>query len=178
MAYLKNKLQLGESKSASVLVLHMTLTMLMLFFPLLANAWLTNGRDAMTNMALPQAKMSNSSVWLIVSYEKRWSCRPTISLILFHGKNLGAPLRQNKINSKSDQLSITVDGSTFTNETKGTIYANGLELAMFAPSGLVGALKNARTVVARSELLSVGGFDFSGSKNFETSNSAALANCN
>lgn len=165
------------SKRESFVALHMLLAMLTLFCPIIANAWFANGRDAITNMKLLQAKMPDTSVWLIVSYEKRWSCRPNISLILFHGQKLGAPLRQGKFNNRVDQLSITVDGSTFTGETKGTIYANGVELAMFAPSGLIGVLKNARTVIARSELLSVGGFDFSGSKDFGEANAAALANC-
>lgn len=160
-------------------VLQVTLAMLTAFFALAANAqWVANGRDAVLTMSLPQARSPDTSAVLIVAYEKRWSCRAAVSVLLVSGRQLGTPVRQDKFSKKDDQLSIHVDGSVFTAETKATVYTNGWELAYFAPPGLVDALKKARSVIARpGSGMGVGGFDFSGVTGFEAANAAALANC-
>ncbi|MEO8442162.1 MAG: hypothetical protein ABI547_06710 [Betaproteobacteria bacterium] len=161
-------------------VLRMTLATLTVFFPLVANAhWVANGRDAMLTMSLPQAKKPDTSAVITVSYEKRWSCRAAVSVLLVSGRTLGTPVRQDTFTKRDDQLSITVDGSVFTAETKATLYTNGWEFAIFAPLGLVGALKKARSVIARpGSGMGVGGFDFSDGTGFEAANATALANCN
>lgn len=148
----------------------------------LASAWVqanwgANGRDAMLNMSLPQAKRPDTNVTLIISYEKRWSCRPAVSVILMNGRTLGSPISQQTTNSRGDQLSIVVDGKVFTAETKFNQYSNGMELAMIAPGGLVEALSVARSVIARFGSQR-GGFDFSDGRGFSAANSTALANCN
>lgn len=156
-----------------------TLGLLAACLPFVANAqWIVNGRDAVLTMSLPQAKKPDTSAIILVSYEKRWSCRPAVSILLVTGRQLGAPVRQDKFNKRNDQLSITVDGSAFTTETKATLYTNGWELVYFAPPGLIEALKKARSVIARpGSGMGVAGFDFSGATGFEAANAAALVNC-
>lgn len=160
-------------------ILQITLAMLTALFALAASAqWVPKGRDAVLTMSLPQARNPNASAVLVVSYEKRWSCRPAVSVLLVSGPQLGTPVRQEKFSKKDDQLSIHVDGSIFTAETKATLYTNGWELAYFAPPGLLDALKKARSIIARpGSGMGVGGFDFSGGTGFEAANAAAQANC-
>jgi hypothetical protein len=114
----------------------------------------------MLSMSLPQAKTPDTNVIFIISYEKRWSCRPALSVLLMNGRKLGSPKSQETTKRRGDQLSIIVDGKVFTSETKVNLYSNGMELVMFAPSGLVDALGAPRSVIERfgSQL---GGFDFS-----------------
>ena len=109
--------------------------------PLLAHAqWVANGRDVMFTMYLPQAKKPDTHAILVVSYEKRWSCRPAVSAMLMTGRKLGVPERQATERKREDQLSIVVDGRVFTAETKVTMYSNAMELAMFAPPGFIEAM--------------------------------------
>lgn len=148
------------------------------FLPLLSFAqWLANGTDATYTMYLPQAKKPDTNAIFIVSYEKRWSCRPAVSVILASGRKLGVAERQETLKKRDDQLSIVIDGQTFSGETKMTMYSNGMELAMFAPPGLVEALaKQPTSVVAR---LGAGlrGFDFSDGLGFADANAAVYAKC-
>ena len=139
--------------------------------------WVANGRDAMLNMSLPQVKKPDTNVTLIISYEKRWSCRPAVAVLLMNGRTLGLPKSQQTTTSRDDQLSIIVDGKVFTAETKFNLYSNGMELAMIAPSGLVAALAAPHSVIARFGSQR-GGFDFSDGRGFSAANSTALASCN
>ncbi len=160
-------------------VLQISLVILPALFPFTATAqWIANGRDAVLSMSLPQARKPDTSTALIVSYDKRWSCRAAVSVLLVSGRQLGTPLRQDRFNKRDDQLSLHIDGSVFTAQTKATLYTNGWELAYFAPPGLIDALKRARSVIARpGSGMGVGGFDFSAGTGFEAANAAALANC-
>lgn len=139
--------------------------------------WVANGTDAAYNMYLPQAKKQDTNAVFIVSYDKRWSCRPAVSVMLVSGRKLGAAERQETLKNGDDQLSIVIDGKVFTGVTKLTMYSNGMELAMFAPSGLVEALgKQPTSVVARLGK-GLGGFDFSDGIGFANANAAAHAKC-
>ena len=139
--------------------------------------WVAKGRDAVYNMYLPQAKKPDTNALIIVSYDKRWACRPSVSVMMISGKQLGAPERQATMKKVEDQLLIIVDGKRFTEATKLTMYSNGLEMAMFAPPGLVEALNsNPKSVVAKvGEKL--GGFDFSDGTGFASANAAAKNSC-
>lgn len=152
----------------------------MLFgIPTFAHAqWIAKGRDAIFNMYLPQAKKADTNAMIIVSYDKRWSCKPAVSVMLVSGRQLGSAEKQTTVKKTSDQLTIVVDGKRFTDTTKLTMYSNGIELAMFAPSGLVEALaQNPKSVVAKLGE-GLGGFDFSDGAGFQKANLAAAANCN
>ena len=139
--------------------------------------WVQNGHDVMFTMYLPQAKKPDTNAIFIISYEIRWSCRPAVSVMLMAGRKLGSPQRQATDQKREDQLSIIIDGRTFTDETKVTLYSNAVELAMFAPSGLVEALKSQpKSVIARMGP-GFGGFDFSDGTGFSRANAAAVANC-
>ncbi len=110
--------------------------------PLLAHAqWVPNGREVMFTMYLPQAKKPDTNAIFVISYEKRWSCRPAISVMLMTGRKLGTPERQATERKREDQLLIVIDGRVFTDETKVTMYSNAMELAMSAPPGLIDAMK-------------------------------------
>jgi len=139
--------------------------------------WVSNGRDAMYTMYLPQARKPDTHAILLVSFEKRWSCRPIISVMLMVGRKLGAPERQATESKREDQLSIVVDGKAFTNETKVTKYSNGMELAMFAPPGLIDALKSQPSSVIARLGAGLSGFDFSGAQGFSAASASALAAC-
>ena len=129
-------------------------------------------------MYLPQAKKADTNAMIIVSYEKRWSCKPAVSVMLVSGRQLGSPEKQTTIKKTSDQLTLIVDGRRFTDTTKLTMYSNGMEMAMFAPAGLVEALaQRPKSVVARLGE-GLGGFDFSDGTGFQSANSTAAANCN
>ncbi len=139
--------------------------------------WVANGRDATFTMQLPQAKKADTHAVFLVTYESRWSCRPAVSVILMTGRSLGTPQRQSTERLRKDQLSIEVDGRRFYGETKVTMYTNAMELAMFAPDGLIDALRSdPRTVIARLGE-GLGGFDFSDGKGFARANAAAQAAC-
>lgn len=147
--------------------------------PMLAHAqWAPNGRDAGFAMYLPQAKKPDTHAIFVVSYEKRWSCRPAISVLLMTGRKLGGAQKQVTSRKSEDQLSISVDGRMFTAETKVTIYSNGMELAMFAPPGFIESMnQQPHSVVAR--LGATGGsFDFSSGTGFSAANKVAASNCN
>lgn len=142
-----------------------------------AAQWVANGRDAMYSMHLPQAKKPDTHALFLVAYEKRWSCRPAVSVILMTGRKLGAAQRQTTEKKPNDQLSIVVDGRTFTAETKVTMYSNAMELAMFAPVALIDALaRSPKSVVARLGA-GLGGFDFSDAQGFAVANDAARKAC-
>ena len=151
---------------------------LLVGYPTLAHAqWITKGRDAIFNMYLPQAKKADTNAIIIVFYDKRWSCRPAVSVMLVSGRQLGSPEKQTTVKKTADQLTLIVDGKRFTDTTKVTMYSNGMELAMFAPPGLVDALaQNPKSVVARLGE-GLGGFDFSDGTGFLSANTAAAANC-
>lgn len=140
-------------------------------------SWTVNGRDALLSMYLPQAKKPDTHAVLIVSYEKRWSCRPAISVLLFSGLKLGTPERQVQSKKAADQLHVLVDGKEFTGETKTTFYSNGVERAMFAQHGLVEALKQRPRSVQVRLGAGLGEFDFSDGTGFQAANAAASANC-
>lgn len=147
--------------------------------PLLAHAqWVPNGRELMFTMYLPQAKKPDTNAIFIISYEKRWSCRPAISVMLMSGRKLGTPKRQVTERKPEDQLSIEVDGRVFTAETNVTIYSNAMELAMFAPTGLIDAMKKQPASIVARLGSGLGGFDFSDGKGFAAANAVAAANCN
>ena len=152
---------------------------LLVGFPTFAHAqWISKGRDAIFNMYLPQAKKAETNAMIIVSYDKRWSCKPAVSVMLVSGQQLGSAEKQATVKKASDQLIIIVNGKQFTDTTKLTMYSNGMELAMFAPSGLVEALaQNPKSVVAKIGE-GLGGFDFSDGTGFRAANSVAAANCN
>jgi len=121
--------------------------------------------------------MPDTNVLFIVSYEKRFKCRPAVSVLLMTGRKLGAPERQFTERKRKDQLSINVDGRQFTAETKITKYVSGMEFAMFAPGGLIEALKsNPKTLQARIGA-GMGGFDFSDGTGFNAANADAQKNC-
>lgn len=142
-----------------------------------AAQWTANGRDAIFTMYLPQAKMPDTYALFAISYEKRWNCRPAVSVILMTGRKLGTPERQFTKRKREEQLSINVDGRIFTAETKITKYSNAMELAMLAPPGLINAMRaRPRTVHARLGT-GMGGFDFSDGTGFTAANAAAQANC-
>jgi hypothetical protein len=160
-----------------------TLRSLLLAFagllPLLVHAqWVSNGRDAMFTMYLPQAKKPDTHAIFVVSYEKRWSCRPAISVMLMTGRKLGAPKHQVTERKREDQLSIVIDGRVFTDETKVTMYSNAMELAMFAPPGFIEAMKKPPSSVIVRVGAGLGGFDFSDGRDFAAANAAAATNCN
>ena len=97
--------------------------------------------------------------------------------MLVSDRQLGSPEKQTTVKKTADQLILIVDGKRFTDTTKVTMYSNGMELAMFAPPGLLDALaQNPKSVIARvgEEL---GGFDFSDGTGFRSANTAAAANC-
>lgn len=145
--------------------------------PMLAQAnWVANGRDAILSMSLPQSKKPDTNAVLIISYEKRVSCHPTVSVLLMNGRTLGSPKSQQKSESRDDQLSIIVDGKVFTAESVLNIYTNGMEMAMLAPHGLVDALVAPRSVIARFGSQR-GGLDFPVGTNFSAANLTALAGC-
>jgi hypothetical protein len=147
--------------------------------PLLTHAqWVANGRDAMLTISLPQSKKPDTNAIFIISYEKRWSCRPTVSVMLVSGRKLGAPEGQETFKKRGDLLEIVIDGKKFSGETKQTTYANGMELAMFAPIGLVDALKNQPTTVVAQFGEGLGGVNFSYNKGFSTAIASATAACN
>lgn len=147
--------------------------------PLLAHAqWIPNGREAMFTMYLPQAKKPDTNAVFVISYEKRWSCRSAISVMLITGRKLGSPERQATERKREDQLSIVIDGRVFTDETKVTMYSNAMELAMFAPAGLIDAMKKQPVSVVARLGSGLGGFDFSDGKGFAAANAVAAANCN
>lgn len=152
---------------------------LVLLYPLLAQAqWVTTGRDAMYTMYLPQAKKPETNAIFIVSYERERSCLPAVSVMLVSGRKLGPPERQTTVKKRKDQLSIVVDGRVFSGETKLTIYSNGMELAMFAPAGLVEAMSKQPTSVVARLGTGLGSFDFSDGRGFSAANAAAYAKCN
>lgn len=140
--------------------------------------WVAKGSDAMFTIYLPQGKKPDTNALFIISYEKRWSCLPAVSVMLMSSRKLGTPVSQETFKKRADLLSIEIDGRSFSGETKQTIYSNAMELAMIAPVGLVEALnKQPTTVIARLGE-GLGGFDFSDGKGFSTANAAASANCN
>lgn len=145
---------------------------------MLAHAqWVSNGRDVMFAMYIPQAKKPDTHAVFMLSYEKRSYCRPAVSVMLMVGRKLGTPQRQVTSHKREEQLSIVIDGRTFTDETKVTEYSNAMELAMFAPPGLIDAMKGQpKSIVARMGS-GLGGFDFSDGTGFSQANAAALANC-
>jgi hypothetical protein len=137
--------------------------------------WLSSGTDAVLSMDFANAKKPFHSS-LIVSYQNRGSCRPEVSVVVQTGHELGNPERQEKTSAEKDQLAITIDGTVFTAQTKITKYANGLEFAMLAPAGLVGALERAKLVTTRLGD-GLANFDFSGAKGFSDANTSALSAC-
>jgi hypothetical protein len=155
-----------------------TLAALLIGFPSQVYAqWITKGRDAIYNMYLPQAKKADTNAMIIVSYDKRWSCKPAVSVMLVSGRQLGTPEKQTTVKKTADQLILIVDGRRFTDTTQLTIYSNGMELAMFAPQGLVDALSQKPKSVIAKIGEGLGGFDFSDGTGFQSANAAAAANC-
>jgi len=155
-----------------------TLAALVIGFPSLAYAqWTTKGRDAIFNMYMPQAKQADTNAMIIVSYDKRWSCKPAVSVMLVSGRYLGTPEKQTTVKKTADQLTLIVDGKRFTDTTKVTMYSNGWEFAMFAPKGLVEALSQKPKSVVAKIGGGLGGFDFSDGTGFQSANAAAAANC-
>ena len=76
-----------------------------------------------------------------------------------------------------DQLTIIVDGNRFTDTTKLTMYSNGMEMAMPAPSGLIEAL-NANPKIVHAKIgEKLGGFDFSDGTGFNSANATAQSSC-
>ena len=80
--------------------------------------------------------------------------------------------------AREDQLSIVIDGRVFTDETKVTMYSNAMELARFAPPGLIDAMKKQPISVVARLGSGLGGFDFSDGGGGATANAVAAANCN
>lgn len=139
--------------------------------------WVFTGKEAMYTMYLPQAKQPDTHALFIISYEQRWACKPSVSVMLMSGRKLGSPTKQATEKNPKDQLHIIVDGRVFRSETKITMYTNGIEMAMFAPKGLIEAMeKNPSSVIARVGS-DMGGFDFSGATGFSAANSSARKNC-
>jgi hypothetical protein len=139
--------------------------------------WTTNGKEASFAIYLPQTNKPETHAIFVVSYEKQWKCNPTAAVVLLSGRTLGAATKQATAKAPKNQLHIVVDDRAFNAETKLTTYSNGMELAMFAPSGLIEALeRNPRTVIARLGR-DHGGFDFSDGRGFAAANAAAKRNC-
>lgn len=137
--------------------------------------WIQNGHQAICSMYFPQAKKENTTGNLAVSYEQKYGCKPVLSFIFMHGTRLGEPKNQQRISSPEKQLSLVINGRTFTEQTNATLYSNGMEYAIYASPALIHALSvNSDAVVKPG---GVGTFDFSNDKNFALVNSRALANC-
>ena len=139
--------------------------------------WVASGRDATFTMYLPRAKKPDTRALFIVSYERRWSCKPAVSVILMSGRKLGAAENQSTERKRDEQLSIEIDGKKFTGETKVTMYSNAMELAMVAPPGLVQALSGQPSSILARLGAGMGGFDFSDGTGFVAANAAAAASC-
>jgi hypothetical protein len=139
--------------------------------------WTANGHDAMFAMYLPQAEKPEANAVFMVSYRKQWGCRPFVSVILMTGRKLGTPERQGVLRKRENQLTVQIDSHSFTDESKLTKYSNGIELAMFAPPGLINAMNRTPSSVIAKMGSASGGFDFSDGKGFTAANASAAANC-
>lgn len=139
--------------------------------------WVAQGHDAQFTMYLPQSKKADTNAVFVISYERRWACKPSVSVLLVVGRKLGLPQRQDVSKNRAEQLEIVVDGRKFSAWTKTTIYSNAMEMAMFAPPGLVKALSAQPKTVRAFVGSGMGGFDFSGGTNFNGANAAAQAAC-
>jgi hypothetical protein len=118
-----------------------------IFSPLSQAQWYSKGADAIVgHEGIDISTGTEKYISLIIGHPKEFSCKPTVSFIIISGKKLGSPLKQRTSKSEKNQMVIYVDGRKFTTETKQTEYTNGIENAMFAPSGLIEALSVGRNV--------------------------------
>lgn len=110
--------------------------------------WQAKGNEASATIYLPQAKKADTHAIVVLSYEKRFDCRAALSFLLVSGRQLGAAKRQASV-QKGEHVVFEVDSRTFTGPGKITFYTNGMEQALFAPAGLVEAMRTAKTLIAR-----------------------------
>lgn len=93
------------------------------------------------------------------------------------GMKLGSGEKQHTFKKSNHQLHITVDGVTYTNETKATKYTNGVEYAMFAPPGLIKAMEGSPKSINVRLGEVIDNIDLSGTYGFAQANQKAVYNC-
>lgn len=110
--------------------------------------WTVQGATALVTMDLPhQAKKSDVSATLLISFSLSSGCAPQVGTLITQGSKLGK--MQGRAISE-DKMSITVDKwKPYSVETTITKYENGFEKTFFIPTEVLDYIKTGKTLVSR-----------------------------
>ena len=124
-------------------------TSMLLLIPPVAHGegyWIVDGHTAKISIRFPQAKNPKTMVTFYVDWDPSSRCAATIGMIpLLNGDSLSLGKYQGAEKS-SENMTVTVSGRSWSNQTMIATYSNALDVMSYAPKDLLNALAYSNSV--------------------------------